>query len=107
MRYLQAIDALEAGLSVQQIAYDLGYSTPSAFIAMFQAFDCLTRDSRVGCNYSIDSKLYQQISNQMALDFFLMIWVRWDSTTTEEAIKNVFIHSNFGVNRNDNYQRDT
>ncbi|CAB5723300.1 HTH-type transcriptional repressor of iron proteins A [Delftia tsuruhatensis] len=36
MRYLQAIDALEAGLSVQQIAYDLGYSTPSAFIAMFQ-----------------------------------------------------------------------
>ena len=36
MRYLLAIDALEAGLSVQQIAYDLGYSTPSAFIAMFQ-----------------------------------------------------------------------
>lgn len=36
MRYLQAIDALEAGHSVQQIAYDLGYSTPSAFIAMFQ-----------------------------------------------------------------------
>ncbi|MEQ6474471.1 MULTISPECIES: helix-turn-helix transcriptional regulator [Comamonas] len=36
MRYLQAIDALEAGHTVQQIAYDLGYSTPSAFIAMFQ-----------------------------------------------------------------------
>ena len=36
MRYLQAIDALEAGRTVQQIAYDLGYSTPSAFIAMFQ-----------------------------------------------------------------------
>lgn len=36
MRYLLAIDALEAGLSVQQIGYDLGYSTPSAFIAMFQ-----------------------------------------------------------------------
>lgn len=36
MRYLQAIDALEAGHTVQRIAYDLGYSTPSAFIAMFQ-----------------------------------------------------------------------
>ena len=36
MRYLQAIDALEAGNTVQRIAYDLGYSTPSAFIAMFQ-----------------------------------------------------------------------
>ena len=36
MRYLCAIDALEAGHTVQRIAYDLGYSTPSAFIAMFQ-----------------------------------------------------------------------
>ena len=36
MRYLRAIDALEAGHTVQAIAYDLGYSTPSAFIAMFQ-----------------------------------------------------------------------
>ena len=36
MRYLCAIDALEAGDTVQSIAYDLGYSTPSAFIAMFQ-----------------------------------------------------------------------
>lgn len=36
MRYLRAIDALEAGHSVQRMAYDLGYSTPSAFIAMFQ-----------------------------------------------------------------------
>lgn len=36
MRYLQAIDALEAGHTVQRIAYDLGCSTPSAFIAMFQ-----------------------------------------------------------------------
>lgn len=36
MRYLRAIDALEAGHTVQSIAYDLGYSTPSAFIAMFQ-----------------------------------------------------------------------
>ncbi|MEG3000351.1 MAG: helix-turn-helix transcriptional regulator [Comamonas sp.] len=36
MRYLCAIDALEAGHTVQRIAYDLGYSSPSAFIAMFQ-----------------------------------------------------------------------
>ena len=36
MRYLRAIDALEAGHTVQRIAYDLGYSSPSAFIAMFQ-----------------------------------------------------------------------
>jgi len=36
MRYLRAIDALGAGHAVQRIAYDLGYSTPSAFIAMFQ-----------------------------------------------------------------------
>lgn len=35
MRYLQVIDALEA-IQMQRIAYDLGYSTPSAFIAMFQ-----------------------------------------------------------------------
>lgn len=36
MRYLHAIDALEAGHTVQRIAYDLGYSSPSAFISMFQ-----------------------------------------------------------------------
>ena len=36
MRYLRAIDALEAGHTVQRIAYDLGCSSPSAFIAMFQ-----------------------------------------------------------------------
>lgn len=36
LRFLRAVDALEAGRSVQQIAFDLGYSTASAFIAMFQ-----------------------------------------------------------------------
>ena len=36
LRYLQAVDRLEGGMSVQDIAFDLGYSTASAFIAMFQ-----------------------------------------------------------------------
>lgn len=36
LRFLRAIEALEAGLSIQSIAFDLGYSTASAFIAMFQ-----------------------------------------------------------------------
>lgn len=36
LRFLRAVDALEAGHTVQQIAFDLGYSTASAFIAMFQ-----------------------------------------------------------------------
>lgn len=36
LRFLCAIDRLEAGQPVQQIAFDLGYSTASAFIAMFQ-----------------------------------------------------------------------
>lgn len=36
LRFLAAIEALEAGRGVQQIAFDLGYSTPSAFIAMFR-----------------------------------------------------------------------
>jgi AraC-like DNA-binding protein/quercetin dioxygenase-like cupin family protein len=36
LRFLRAIDALEKGHTVQQIAFDLGYSTPSAFIVMFR-----------------------------------------------------------------------
>lgn len=36
LRFLRAIEALEAGLAIQNIAFDLGYSTASAFIAMFQ-----------------------------------------------------------------------
>ncbi|MDM0090106.1 MULTISPECIES: helix-turn-helix transcriptional regulator [unclassified Variovorax] len=36
LRFLRAVDALEAGHTVQQIGFDLGYGTASAFIAMFQ-----------------------------------------------------------------------
>ncbi|WP_460417131.1 AraC family transcriptional regulator [Pseudomonas sp. microsymbiont 2] len=36
LRFLRAIEALEAGSSIQAIAFDLGYSSASAFIAMFQ-----------------------------------------------------------------------
>ncbi|MDD0974334.1 AraC family transcriptional regulator [Pseudomonas fontis] len=36
LRYLRAIEALEGASSIQEIAFDLGYSAPSAFIAMFQ-----------------------------------------------------------------------
>jgi AraC-like DNA-binding protein len=36
LRFLKAIEALEQNLPIQQIAFDLGYSSPSAFIAMFQ-----------------------------------------------------------------------
>ncbi|KAF0814739.1 HTH-type transcriptional regulator NimR [Andreprevotia sp. IGB-42] len=36
LRFLRAIEALEAGHTVQEIAFELGYSTASAFIAMFQ-----------------------------------------------------------------------
>jgi AraC-like DNA-binding protein len=36
LRYLAAIEALDSERSVQQVAFDLGYSTASAFIAMFQ-----------------------------------------------------------------------
>lgn len=36
LRFLAAIEALEAGRGIQQIAFDLGYSSPSAFISMFR-----------------------------------------------------------------------
>ena len=36
LRHLCAVDALGEGKTVQEIAFDLGYSTASAFIAMFQ-----------------------------------------------------------------------
>ncbi|ROL77502.1 helix-turn-helix transcriptional regulator [Pseudomonas vranovensis] len=36
LRFLRAIEALEQNLPTQQIAFDLGYSSASAFIAMFQ-----------------------------------------------------------------------
>lgn len=35
-RFLAAIEALESTRSVQEIAFDMGYSSASAFIAMFQ-----------------------------------------------------------------------
>lgn len=36
LRFLAAIEALDSPRSVQEVAFDLGYSTASAFIAMFQ-----------------------------------------------------------------------
>ncbi|MGY2293235.1 AraC family transcriptional regulator [Pseudomonas sp. SDO528_S397] len=36
LRYLAAIEALDSARSVQDVAFELGYSTASAFIAMFQ-----------------------------------------------------------------------
>lgn len=36
LRFLRAIEALESGTPIQSIAFDLGYSSASAFIAMFQ-----------------------------------------------------------------------
>lgn len=36
LRFLRAIEALKSNQSIQEIAFDLGYSTASAFIAMFQ-----------------------------------------------------------------------
>ncbi|WP_246846031.1 helix-turn-helix domain-containing protein [Klebsiella pneumoniae] len=35
---MHAIESLEAGLTVQRIALELGYTTPSAFIVMFKRF---------------------------------------------------------------------
>ncbi|WP_119305926.1 helix-turn-helix domain-containing protein [Cohaesibacter haloalkalitolerans] len=35
LRFLRAVEALTAGASIQQAAFELGYSTPSAFVAMF------------------------------------------------------------------------
>lgn len=35
LRFLRAVDALAAGETIQEIAFKLGYSTPSAFVAMF------------------------------------------------------------------------
>lgn len=36
LRFMRAIDSLATGRTVQQIAFDLNYSTPSAFITMFR-----------------------------------------------------------------------
>ncbi|WP_433885386.1 AraC family transcriptional regulator [Pseudomonas vranovensis] len=42
LRFLAAVDALETGRTVQEIAFDMGYTTASAFIAMFQRQGGLT-----------------------------------------------------------------
>lgn len=42
MRFLRAIEGLEAGQTVKSIAFDLGYATPSAFIEMFTRQSGLT-----------------------------------------------------------------
>lgn len=42
MRFLYAIEWLDEGRSVQRISFDLGYRTPSAFIAMFRRFAGVT-----------------------------------------------------------------
>ncbi|VVP43177.1 MULTISPECIES: AraC family transcriptional regulator [Pseudomonas] len=36
LRFLAAIEALDSHRSIQEVAFDMGYSTASAFIAMFQ-----------------------------------------------------------------------
>jgi AraC-like DNA-binding protein len=36
LRFLTAIEALDSQRSIQDVAFDMGYSTASAFIAMFQ-----------------------------------------------------------------------
>lgn len=36
LRFLSAIEALEQGQSIKEIAFDMGYSSSSAFITMFQ-----------------------------------------------------------------------
>lgn len=42
VRFLAAIEALDAGRTIQRIASDLGYSSPSSFISMFKRFSELT-----------------------------------------------------------------
>lgn len=38
LKFMHAIESLEAGLTVQRIALELEYTTPSAFIVMFKRF---------------------------------------------------------------------
>ncbi|HEM8281667.1 TPA: helix-turn-helix transcriptional regulator [Providencia stuartii] len=44
LRYLHAVSALERGKSVHEVALDVGYSSASAFIAMFQQISGVTPD---------------------------------------------------------------
>ena len=45
LRVVSALGMLDAGLPVQDVARRLGYSTPSAFIAMFQRLTGESPDS--------------------------------------------------------------
>jgi len=45
LRVVSALGLLDAGRSVQSVAHELGYSTPSAFIAMFQRLTGTSPDS--------------------------------------------------------------
>jgi AraC-like DNA-binding protein len=42
LKYMYALESLEAGKTVQRIALELGYTTPSAFIVMFKRFAGVT-----------------------------------------------------------------
>lgn len=44
LRYLHAVAGLEQGKSVHEVAFDVGYSSASAFIAMFQQISGVTPD---------------------------------------------------------------
>lgn len=45
LKFMYALECLDAGHTVQKISYDLGYSTPSAFIVMFRRFAGTTPDN--------------------------------------------------------------
>ena len=45
LKFMHALECLDEGHTIQKIAYDLGYSTPSAFIVMFRRFAGTTPDS--------------------------------------------------------------
>ncbi|EUD10184.1 AraC family transcriptional regulator [Providencia alcalifaciens] len=44
LRYLHAVAGLDKGKSVHEVAFDVGYSSASAFIAMFQQISGVTPD---------------------------------------------------------------
>lgn len=48
LRFLAAIEALESSRSVQEVAFDLGYSTASAFIAIVSSARPATHRSSIG-----------------------------------------------------------
>ena len=44
LRFIQALSLLERPISIKEIALELGYSSPSAFITMFQSLAGVTPD---------------------------------------------------------------